>query len=93
MLGHSRATPRGFGGTLVALQIVMFAFVGVELVGVTAGEARDAERTLPRAINSIVVRILIFYVGAMAVIMSLVVWSDLPADQSPAAGRRRRPCR
>ena len=75
--------PKGFGGTLVALQIVMFAFVGVELVGVTAGEAKDPERTLPRAINSIVIRILIFYVGAMAVIMSLVVWSDLPADQSP----------
>jgi AAT family amino acid transporter len=80
---HGGMFPKGFAGTLVALQVVMFAFVGVELVGVTAGEARDPERTLPRAVNSIVVRILVFYVGAMVVIMSLVPWTQLDDETSP----------
>jgi AAT family amino acid transporter len=80
---HGGFFPKGASGTLIALQIVMFAFVGVEFVGVTAGEARDPEKTLPKAVNSVVVRILIFYVGALAVIMSLVPWNDLPSDQSP----------
>jgi AAT family amino acid transporter len=68
---------------LTALQIVVFAFVGVEFVGVTAGEARDPERTLPKAVNSIVVRILLFYIGALVVIMSLVPWDQLSASESP----------
>ena len=80
---HGGVFPNGIGGVFVALQIVMFAFVGVELVGVTAGEAEDPERTLPRAINSIVARILIFYVGALTVIMAVIPWDELPVDQSP----------
>lgn len=80
---HGGFFPEGMGGVLQALQIVVFAFVGVEFVGVTAGEARDPERVLPKAVNSIVVRILLFYVGALAVIMALVPWSQLPPDESP----------
>jgi L-asparagine transporter-like permease len=59
---------------VLALPIATFAFGGIELIGVTAGEARDPARTLPRAINGVVWRILIFYIGAMAVIMALVAW-------------------
>jgi amino acid transporter, AAT family len=80
---HGGLFPEGLGGTLAALQIVMFAFVGVELVGVTAGEAKHPERTLPKAINGIVIRILIFYVGALAVIMALVPWNELSTNHSP----------
>jgi amino acid transporter, AAT family len=80
---HGGFFPEGMGGVLQALQVVVFAFVGVEFVGVTAGEARDPQRTLPRAVNSIVVRILLFYIGALVVIMSLVPWNQLSADESP----------
>jgi amino acid transporter, AAT family len=80
---HGGFFPKGIGGILTALQIVVFAFVGVEFVGVTAGEAKDPQTTLPKAINSIVVRILIFYIGALAVIMSLVPWNDLSPTESP----------
>jgi len=80
---HGGFLPEGMGGVLTALQVVVFAFVGVEFVGVTAGEARDPERTLPKAVNSIVVRILLFYIGALIVIMSLVPWTQLPPDESP----------
>jgi AAT family amino acid transporter len=80
---HGGFLPEGMGGVLTALQVVVFAFVGVEFVGVTAGEARDPERTLPKAVNSIVVRILLFYIGALVVIMALVPWNQLSAAESP----------
>lgn len=80
---HGGVFPEGLGGVLQALQIVVFAFVGVEFVGVTAGEARNPERTLPKAVNSIVARILLFYIGALVVIMSLVPWTQLSPTESP----------
>lgn len=75
--------PAGFAEVLIVLQIVMFAYFGVELVGVTAGEAADPEKTLPSAINKVIWRILIFYIGALIVIMSLVAWNDLDPEGSP----------
>jgi amino acid transporter, AAT family len=75
--------PKGFKGPFLALQIVMFAFLGVELIGVTAGEAENPEKTIPSAINKVLWRILIFYVGALLVIMSLVAWNKLNPDDSP----------
>lgn len=60
-----------------------FSFVGIELVGVTAGEADDPERTLPKAINNIPIRILIFYIGALLVLMSIYPWSNIDPNTSP----------
>jgi amino acid transporter, AAT family len=75
--------PEGIDGTLLALQIVMFAFLGVELIGVTAGEAQNPHKTIPSAINKVIWRIFIFYVGALVVIMSLVPWNQQDPDTSP----------
>jgi amino acid transporter, AAT family len=75
--------PKGFKGPFLALQIVMFAFLGVELIGVTAGEAQNPTKSIPSAINKVIWRILIFYVGALAIIMSLVAWNRLNPSQSP----------
>ena len=61
----------------------MYAFQGVELIGVTAGEAEKPEVVLPRATNSIVYRILIFYIGALIVIMSLVPGIGFDPRTSP----------
>jgi len=69
---HGGFFPHDLLGVVLALLIATFAFGGIELIGVTAGEARDPTRTLPRAINGVVWRILIFYIGAIAVIMALV---------------------
>ncbi|MBP3077549.1 amino acid permease [Streptomyces sp. CHA1] len=75
--------PEGIGGTLMTLQIVMFAFLAVELVGVTAGESKDPEKTLPKAINTVPWRIAVFYVGALIMILSVVPWSEFEPGVSP----------
>ncbi|OII66017.1 amino acid permease [Streptomyces sp. CC77] len=75
--------PQGVGGTLMTLQIVMFAFLAVELVGVTAGESKDPGTTLPKAINTVPWRIAVFYVGALVMILSVVPWSEFQPGVSP----------
>ncbi|MGW5571088.1 amino acid permease [Nocardia thailandica] len=75
--------PHGFGQAMLALQIVVFAYVGVELVGVTAGEAADPRRTLRKAINTLPLRIGLFYIGALIIIMSVVSWKEFHSGRSP----------
>ncbi|MGA5165267.1 MULTISPECIES: amino acid permease [Streptomyces] len=75
--------PKGIGGTLMTLQIVMFAFLAVELVGVTAGESKDPKVTLPKAINTVPWRIAVFYVGALIMILSVVPWTHFQPGVSP----------
>ncbi|MFE0755838.1 amino acid permease [Inquilinus sp. NPDC058860] len=80
---HGGFLPFGVLGAVLALQMVMFAYQGVELIGVTAGEAEDPAQVLPRATNGVIWRILIFYLGALAVIMSLLPWTQLDPNASP----------
>ena len=75
--------PEKFHGFAAAFQIAVFSFVGTELIGTTAAEARDPEVTLPRAINAIPVRIVIFYLGALAAIMSVTPWREVSPESSP----------
>ncbi|MFD4180799.1 amino acid permease [Rhodococcus sp. NPDC058514] len=75
--------PNGFGASLMSLQIVMFAYVGVELVGVTAGEAKNPRQTLRKAINTLPFRIGLFYIGSLVVILSVASWRDFHAGVSP----------
>ncbi|MEV5377916.1 MULTISPECIES: amino acid permease [Streptomyces] len=75
--------PHGIGNTLMTLQIVMFAFLAVELVGVTAGEAKDPEKTLPKAINTVPWRIAVFYIGALIIILAVVPWGEFMPGVSP----------
>ncbi len=73
----------GFTNALLSLQIVMFAYVGVELVGVTAGEAENPRVTLRKAINSVPFRIGVFYVGSIFVILTVRGWRDFHEGESP----------
>ncbi len=77
--------PNGLDGPFLALQIVMFAFLGVELIGVTAGEAQNPGKSIPSAINKVIWRILIFYLGALLVIMSLVAWITWTRARAPSS--------
>ncbi|MGP3966686.1 amino acid permease [Streptomyces sp. 6N223] len=80
---HDGFFPTGVGSSLMTLQGVMFAYLAVELVGVTAGESADPERSLPRAINTLPWRIALFYVGSLTVILCVVKWTEFDADVSP----------
>ncbi|MGG4461446.1 amino acid permease [Brevibacillus porteri] len=80
---HGGMFPNGFNGFLLSFQMVVFAFVGIELVGLTAGETEDPKRVIPKAINQIPIRILIFYVGALIVIMSIYPWNAINPLESP----------
>ncbi|RHW41463.1 amino acid permease [Neobacillus notoginsengisoli] len=80
---HGGFAPNGLTGILLSLVMVMFSFGGVELVGITAGEAENPQRTIPKAINSVIWRILIFYIGALGIMMILFPWDQVGAEGSP----------
>ncbi len=75
--------PKGISGFFAGFQIAVFAFVGIELVGTTAAETKDPMKSLPRAINAIPVRIIMFYVFSLIVIMSVTPWNSVVPDKSP----------
>ena len=75
--------PNGVSGFLLSLQLVVFSFVGVELIGVTAAETANPKKNIPSAINKIPFRILLFYVGAIVVILCVNPWTQLDAASSP----------
>lgn len=75
--------PNGIKGLLKALPLVTFAFFATELIGITAGEAKNPEKTIPSAINKVFWRICIFYIGSLTVIMSLYPWDKIGTMGSP----------
>ncbi|MFJ7746360.1 amino acid permease [Peribacillus sp. NPDC097295] len=80
---HGGMFPNGVSGFLLSLQLVVFSFVGVELIGVTAAETANPKKNIPSAINKIPFRILLFYVGAIVVILCVNPWTQLDAASSP----------
>ncbi|EPY2085273.1 TPA: amino acid permease [Escherichia coli] len=75
--------PHGFTGLVMMMAIIMFSFGGLELVGITAAEADNPEQSIPKATNQVIYRILIFYIGSLAVLLSLMPWTRVTADTSP----------
>lgn len=80
---HGGFMPHGVKGILMSMQMVMFAYLGVEMIGLTAGEAKNPKKTLARAVDSVFWRILIFYVGALFVVMSIYPWDQIGTAGSP----------
>ncbi|MFW1859876.1 amino acid permease [Acinetobacter defluvii] len=83
---HGGFFPHGFEGLFYMLAFLMFAFGGIELIGMAAAEAKDPEKTIPKAINQIIPRILIFYIGSITILLSLVPWNQFDGgslDKSP----------
>lgn len=75
--------PHGLLPALVLVQGVIFAFAGIEIIGTAAGEAKDARRILPKAVNSVIWRIALFYVGSIVLLVCLLPWNAYQAGQSP----------
>ncbi|MFD2599848.1 amino acid permease [Sphingobacterium corticis] len=72
-----------YEGLLVALVVIMFSFGGLELVGITAAEAENPEKNIPKATNQVLFRILIFYIGALVILFALLPWREIDRDTSP----------
>ncbi|MDR3116556.1 MAG: amino acid permease [Bifidobacteriaceae bacterium] len=78
--------PNGFVGFGAGFQMAFFAYGGIESIASTSAETKNQEKTMPRAINSIPVRILLFYVLAVFVILCCVPWNRITMLQgSPFA--------
>jgi L-asparagine permease len=75
--------PRGLTAAIVLLQSVVFAYSGVEMVGVTAGETAEPQKIVPKAVNSIMWRIAVFYLGSVVLLALLLPWTSYSASQSP----------
>lgn len=75
--------PKGAGGFLMSFQMVVFAFTGIEMVGMTAGETDDPGKSIPDAINKLPVRVILFYIGALIVIMCINPWYVVSPSNSP----------
>lgn len=83
LYSHGGLFPKGLSGFLAALVPVTFAYGGTELIGITAGEAKDPEKTIPHAVDMTISRILLFYVGAIFVLVTLYPWDAPVVDGSP----------
>lgn len=80
---HGGFFPNGVEGMIASFTIVMFAFGGIEVIGFTAGEAKDPQRMIPKAINSVPLRILLFYVLTLLVLMAIYPWPRIGSQGSP----------
>lgn len=83
LVKHGGMFPHGAFGFLMSFQIAVYSFIGIELIGVTAGETKDPQKTIPKAINNVPIRILLFYIGGLLVIMSVIPWNGIDPDSSP----------
>lgn len=80
---HGGFAPHGLAGIIASLTIVVFSFGGVETLGLTVAEARDPEKDMPKAINTVPWRILIFYIGSVGIMLMLAPWTGITGEQSP----------
>lgn len=81
--GYANFAPHGGTGIWLGVVMAMFSFLGTEIVAVTAGEAKDPERAVPRALRATVLRLVLFYVVSMALLMALMRWEEIGPDRSP----------
>jgi len=81
--GWFEKTADGYQGLLSVMAIIMFSFGGLELIGITAAEAENPEKNIPKATNQVIYRILIFYVGALIILFSLSPWETITTHTSP----------
>lgn len=83
LANHGGFFPTGGMGFLMSFQMVAFAFVGIEMVGITAGETKNPRKDIPKAINTLPVRIGLFYIGSMIALMCIYPWFQVKTNSSP----------
>ncbi|BCI78877.1 amino acid permease [Mycobacterium sp. SMC-18] len=80
---HGGFAPKGLGAFMISLVAITFSFGGIESLGTAAGEVEEPARNIPRAINQVLLRILVFYVGAIGVMLIIWPWDKVGTEGSP----------
>jgi gamma-aminobutyrate permease len=83
LTSHGGFLPQGGTAVLIATLVVFFSFFGTEVVTIAAGEAVDPVHSVRRGMNSVVWRILVFYIGSILVVLTLLPWNDAEVTRSP----------
>ncbi|MBA2889711.1 amino acid permease [Nonomuraea soli] len=83
LTAHGGFFPNGFPVVLMSLQAVVFAYASIELVGIAAGETAEPRKVMPKAINGVVWRIAVFYVGSVLLLAMVLPWTAYSAGESP----------
>ncbi|AMM34684.1 Gamma-aminobutyrate:proton symporter, AAT family [Sinomonas atrocyanea] len=83
LLGHGGLLPNGGSAVLAGILVVVFSFFGAEIATIAAGESADPVTAVRKAVNSTVWRILVFYIGSMAIVVTLLPWDDASVAKSP----------
>src|SRR5580692_1827335 len=83
LTNHGGFFPKGFPIVLMSLQSVVFAYAGTEMVGIAAGETKNPRKVIPKAVNGVIWRIVIFYCGSVLLLLMVLPWTDYSATQSP----------
>jgi amino acid transporter, AAT family len=74
---HQGFLPNGWTGAWMALVFVIFSYIGTEIVAVTSGEAKEPERAVPKAMRQMLGRLILFYIGAIVVLVGVVPWTKI----------------
>jgi L-asparagine permease len=80
---HRGIFPLGFPAVLMSLQTVVFSYGGIEMVGIAAGETKNPRKIVPKAVNSVIWRIALFYCGSILLLVMVLPWTDYSGGQSP----------
>ena len=88
--GHGGFMPFGISGVWLGCCFVIYSFIGVEIVGVTSGEASDPARTIPRAMRRMVVGLSVIYIVTVTLLVALTPWNQLGIGESPFVSVLRR---
>jgi aromatic amino acid permease len=83
LTGHGGFLPNGLGGVIAGLLAVVFSFGGMELVTIAAAESPDPSDAVRRTTRTVIARLLIFYIGSVAVMVMLIPWDTASANKSP----------
>lgn len=76
---HGGFMPNGFGVVISSVALVLFSYFGTEIAVMAAAESEDPAKGVRQAANTVIWRVMLFYVGSVLVIVTLVPWNELPA--------------
>ena len=77
LTAHGGLLPNGLKGVWLAMSLTLTSYMGVEILGVTAGEASQPEKTIPRAMRTVTLRLILFYVLSITAMLSMTPWNKM----------------